>query len=147
MSEAAVAEVAALPWPPDSEARIISIIGFYALAAPEGWLVPESYYENLLQRQQEQARNAVAQAERQIIASNERRAEPLKVSTEIINGDPREAIPQEAASWQADLIVVGSHGWRGLKRWWLGSISSAVLSHAHCSVLIVRHPADQRNQP
>jgi nucleotide-binding universal stress UspA family protein len=38
----------------------------------------------------------------------------------------------------ADLIVVGSHGYRGFKRFLLGSVSQAVASHAKCSVEIVR---------
>ncbi|MGH9835129.1 MAG: universal stress protein [Blastocatellia bacterium] len=37
-----------------------------------------------------------------------------------------------------NLIVLGSHGRRGLKRFLLGSVSNAVASHADCSVEIVR---------
>jgi nucleotide-binding universal stress UspA family protein len=40
-----------------------------------------------------------------------------------------------------DLIVVVSHGYRGYKRFLLGSASQAVAAQAKCSVEIVRHPA------
>ncbi|MFY9574809.1 MAG: universal stress protein [Blastocatellia bacterium] len=44
----------------------------------------------------------------------------------------------ESNAWDADLIVVGSHGYRGLTKLWLGSVSQAVAAHAKCSVEIVR---------
>lgn len=46
-----------------------------------------------------------------------------------------------AASVNADLVVMGSHGRRGLERLVLGSVTAQVLSHAHVSVLVVREQA------
>ena len=40
-----------------------------------------------------------------------------------------------------DLIVVGSHGRTGLTRFLLGSVSSQIANHAHCSVLVAKRPA------
>ena len=54
------------------------------------------------------------------------------------DGDPRSAIVDEAEEWGADLIVVGSHGYTGLKRWLLGSVAQSVVGHAPCSVEVVR---------
>ena len=51
---------------------------------------------------------------------------------------PKELILSEAAEWAADLIVVGSHGRRGVNRLLLGSVSEAVALHAQCSVEIIR---------
>ena len=47
-------------------------------------------------------------------------------------------ILDEAESWGADLIVLVSHGYGPLKRFLLGSVSQAVVSHAKCSVEVVR---------
>jgi len=53
-------------------------------------------------------------------------------------GDPRSVTGGEAKDWDADLIILGSHGYTGFKRWLLGSVTQAVASHAPCSVEKVR---------
>ncbi len=55
-----------------------------------------------------------------------------------ILGDPRAVILDEARQWSADLIVLGSHGWRGLDRLMMGSVSESVAMHAPCSVEVIR---------
>ena len=40
-----------------------------------------------------------------------------------------------------DLIVMGSHGRRGVRRWLLGSVAEVTVRHAPCSVLVV-HPIE-----
>jgi nucleotide-binding universal stress UspA family protein len=62
----------------------------------------------------------------------------LKATGELLSGKPKEAILEEAQNWAADLIVVGSHGRRGVKRFFLGRVSEAVAMNAHCSVVVVR---------
>jgi nucleotide-binding universal stress UspA family protein len=52
-------------------------------------------------------------------------------------GDPRSAIVDCATEWHADLIVLGSHGKRGLSRM-LSSVSDSVARRAPCSVEIIR---------
>ena len=54
--------------------------------------------------------------------------------------DPRAAIVDYAANWKADLIVLGSHGRKGLDRFLIGSVAEFVARHAFCSVQIVRIP-------
>jgi len=49
-----------------------------------------------------------------------------------------QAILDTAESLGADLVVMGSHGRRGLEKLVLGSVTAQVLSHAHLSVLVVR---------
>jgi nucleotide-binding universal stress UspA family protein len=56
-------------------------------------------------------------------------------------GDAKTTIIDNATKWGANLIVLGSHGWKGLNRFLLGSVSDAVARHAPCSVEIVRIPA------
>jgi nucleotide-binding universal stress UspA family protein len=61
------------------------------------------------------------------------------ISHEAVAESPAWAIVFKAAEWQADLIVVGSHGQSGLAgRLILGSVSQRVLYEAHCSVRIAR---------
>lgn len=61
-----------------------------------------------------------------------------RVSTVVVDGDPREGILNVAAASNADLIVMGSHGKTGLTRLLLGSVSQAISQHAPCSVAIVK---------
>jgi nucleotide-binding universal stress UspA family protein len=53
-------------------------------------------------------------------------------------GSPGPEIVKAATQWPADLIVIGSHGRRGLTRAVLGSVAEAVMRHAPCPVLVVR---------
>jgi nucleotide-binding universal stress UspA family protein len=62
----------------------------------------------------------------------------LKVESVIRTGDARSVIVDEARKWSADLIVMGSHGYSGLKRLLLGSVAAYVVSHAPCSIEVVR---------
>jgi len=57
-----------------------------------------------------------------------------------VAADPREAIVDLATREGVDLIVVGSHGRTGLKKLVMGSVSSHVIAHAPCSVLVVKLP-------
>ena len=58
------------------------------------------------------------------------------VGTQVTVGDPTDILTERAKS--ADLLVIGSHGRKGLERFLLGSISHALLHHVPCPVLIVR---------
>ncbi|HEY8647358.1 MAG TPA: universal stress protein [Gaiellaceae bacterium] len=53
-------------------------------------------------------------------------------------GPVAEAICAAAKKQDAQMIVIGAHGWGPLRRLWHGSVSIAVLHEAHCPVLVVR---------
>lgn len=53
-------------------------------------------------------------------------------------GSPAEVIVQEAEGSGADLIVVGTRGLHATKRLFIGSVSTYVVHHAPCDVLVVR---------
>jgi nucleotide-binding universal stress UspA family protein len=71
-------------------------------------------------------------------AAEKLRPAGCKVTFSVEEGDPREVILNRAERWHADLIIVGSHGRKGLDRFLIGSVSEAVARHARCSVEIVR---------
>ena len=62
-----------------------------------------------------------------------------------LEGRPGEVIVAKAVELGADLIVVGSHGRRGLNRMMLGSVSDAVVGAARCAVLVAK-PAVQSDE-
>jgi len=68
------------------------------------------------------------------------RSAGFEVSTRVLEAEPRTGILDLASEWHADLIVLGSHGRKGLQRFMLGSVAESVARGAYCSVLIVRTP-------
>jgi len=66
------------------------------------------------------------------------RAAGFKVNSCVHEGDPRTVILDHAEKLRVDLIVMGSHGRKGVDRFLIGSVSEAVTQYARCSVLIVR---------
>ena len=71
----------------------------------------------------------------------------LKVETalfETLSQRVADVIVREAAKWKADVIVMGTHGRRGLNRLVLGSDAESVLRNAHCPVLMVRSKAKKK---
>lgn len=121
-SMAAAKALAGRPWPEGSQFRIVSV--------EEPWALKGSNLRNI-----EQAQEAVSSAARVLASAG------LEAIGAVLSGSTRNVILEEAKKWRADLIVVGSHGRRGLKRFLLGSVSEAVAMNAHCSVVVVRSPA------
>lgn len=56
----------------------------------------------------------------------------------VLFGPPAIEITDYARLQKADLIVIPSHGYHGLKRLVLGSVAERVIRHAECSVLVLR---------
>jgi nucleotide-binding universal stress UspA family protein len=67
-----------------------------------------------------------------------RRAKAAFGQITVVDNDARDAILQAARTVRADLIVIGTHGRRGLSRILLGSVAEDVLRRAPCPVLAVR---------
>lgn len=62
----------------------------------------------------------------------------VKVERLIVEGDVHEEIVRVADNRKVDLIVMGTHGRRGINRLLLGSVAESVARRAHCAVLLVR---------
>jgi len=73
----------------------------------------------------------------QTVAQNWARPDVL-LRTEVIKGDEASVIVETAAAENVDLIVMSTHGYSGLTRWMLGSITEKVLRAAPCPVLVMR---------
>jgi len=134
-SEKATHAVAHRPWPAETLVRVISV---REPIFPESEMPPMAYdpvlMDEVRQRERRRAEDALARA-RQILS-----AAGLKLcdSSETLLGDPRAILLDEAKSWGAELVMLGSHGLRGFDRVLLGSVSEAVAMHAHCSVEVIR---------
>lgn len=131
----AVESVAGRPWPKNTEVKVITAMEPLFLPTTDTWALPDSYYQELEASAEEKARGAIKAALERIEASE---MADVKLSSEIKEGQPADVIIGEAEAWNADLIILGSHGYKGWQRLLLGSVSHAVATHAPCSVEIVR---------
>ena len=89
-----------------------------------------------------------ADIERNVAESGERlvahhRGLGGRLSFTSVEATPGDGLITRAAETGADLIAVGSHGRRGVKRWLLGSVAEFAIRHAPCSILVARQPGPQ----
>jgi nucleotide-binding universal stress UspA family protein len=127
-SEAAVQAVIQQMRPEQTELSILHVVD---LALP----IPTSYAEGFRQESLTQGRELVRRAEQLLEKAG------YKVQGAVEEGYPQAIIIDYAKRWNADLIVLGSHGRKGLDRFMMGSVAESVARYARCSVLIVRNPS------
>ncbi len=134
-SEAAITEVATRPWPIGSEIKIVSAFEVPLAPTPESWAISSEYFEQMERVAREQAQAVVNAAAAKVEALLD---QTVSVTTGVLIGSARLAILTESEDWKANLIIVGSHGYGPWQRFLLGSVSQSVVSHAKCSVEVVR---------
>ena len=81
-----------------------------------------------------EARARLAELHAHVLAT----AGGVVVTARTVLGVPREVLPRLAGDLRADLVVVGTHGRKGLARLAFGSVAEAVVRNAPCAVLVVR---------
>ena len=130
-SEAVVREVASRAWPTNSEVKLVVVDDPISV----------NFADEELPRMEDEEQADHAWAEK-ILAENASLLGGLpgiEVTTELIEGNPKNEMITAAEDWGADCIFVGSSGSSNTSgRFILGSVSAAVASRAHCSVEVVR---------
>lgn len=69
---------------------------------------------------------------------DQQRATFERAVTHVRVGAPADEIAQLAADLEADMVIVGTHGRRGVRRLLLGSVAEGAMRMSHCPVLVVR---------
>lgn len=133
-SEAAVNEVCRRPWPPGSEVRLVTVRSPVEMILLKGASHQAMTYDDIFEQPGWKSFKFLDDA----ATAFERYAPDVRVTPLLLEGRPKDVILEEAESWGADLIVVGSQGYGTIRRFSLGSVSLAVALHAPCSVEIVR---------
>jgi len=134
-SDAAVEEVTRRPWPTQSEVKVITAAETPIIVGMEPWAASPEYFAQLEKSVGEAAQGIIQSALTKLKATEDK---SLKLSSEIIQGFPKQVIVEEAERWNADLVVMGSRGLSTWNRLLLGSVSNSVVHHVNCSVEIVR---------
>ena len=140
-SDAAVEEVGRRPWPEGSSVKVLSTFELPTPPTPEAWALPINYFNEMDVALRKQAQIIV---ERALEKLKSKLNKTITIDGQFLPGPPRTVILDEAENWGADLIVVGSHGYGAWHRFLLGSVSQSVVSHAKCSVEVVRSPETDR---
>lgn len=132
LSGAAVRTVAQRPWPTGSIVRVLSVA--QPVYPPGELTFVGTAYEQMTKDLVEEAKKIAAKGVEAL------RGPGLAIESAVREGEPRREIVAEAETWGADLIVLGSHGRTGVKRWLMGSVAEHVVRHAPCSVEVARTP-------
>jgi nucleotide-binding universal stress UspA family protein len=146
-AEAALSDLVRAGLPKRAEARVLTIADIWVppAARPDDFTaapVSQHIYEKAAEVLRSSKKTAIDGGRRvhelfpEWSVSNSARAE-----------SPAWGIVAEARRWNADLIVIGSHGRTPLERFFLGSVSFKVAAEAHCSVRIVRPRSESRDYP
>ncbi|MGD0301665.1 MAG: universal stress protein [Bryobacteraceae bacterium] len=136
-SEVATRSIAERPWPAGSEVHILSVV---ELSVPLFRIPYPPYFDS--HAMEELRAQAMQRTEEVVMAAEKIITDAGLTETATVavpSATPKELILEEAQRWGADIIVMGSHGRRGINRFLLGSVSEAVAAHAHCSVEIIRN--------
>ncbi len=123
-----------------TDIKIITAVERIIPMTAEPFGASNEYYGQVLADLRKDATEAVDAAEKTINESLP--DQNISVQTEVLTGNVKQTIVDEAKEFGADLIVVGSHGYGFFERMLLGSISSYVVHHAPCSVLVVRNKGE-----
>jgi len=111
---------------------ILHVVNDYVVVAAMGGVAPP---RDLGPRLRESGERILAQAK--ALAARQR-LKPAVVLREVLSGPAAESIVREASRQRADLIVLGTHGRRGVRRLMLGSDAEQVMRSARVPVLLVR---------
>jgi nucleotide-binding universal stress UspA family protein len=131
-SEEAADEVGGRAWEASTTVRVLHAVGKFVPPAQELWFDAGG---DLDEARREVKDHSAELAERFCARLRER---GLQAEAVVRDGEPGPAIVEEAKEWGAALIVIGSHGYTGLKRLLAGSVSGYVVDHAQCPVEVVR---------
>lgn len=131
VSDEAVRSVANRPWPEGTTVKVVSVFDPAVPLADPGY-IPADIIDRIHEENRQQSLDATENAVRLLKSSG------LDVNGVVLEGEPKSQILDEAKHWDAHLIVVGSHGRRGITRFLMGSVSETVAQHAPCSVEVIR---------
>lgn len=115
-----------------AELMVLHVLDVNAWSFPSYYFFTVEGFDKLAENQ-EQVRRQGKDALKELVGSLE-----LEVESIFTEGDPGHEIVRVADERKADLIILGTHGHTGWKRFTIGSVVEFVVKHAHCAVFAIR---------
>jgi nucleotide-binding universal stress UspA family protein len=137
-SRSAIEFVRRMTWPTGTEVIVLSV-------APSRFYLGAEYPGSALY---------IDEAEKQALVAHEKIVTDARsaltshigaIRTIVLQGDPRVGILDAVREEAIDLVVMGSHGRSGLAKLALGSVASHVVTHAACTVTVVKEARGDRS--
>lgn len=134
--EAAAAMIGKLRLGGEDSVKVISVVDMAVPLAVDiyGGYLPDT--AELEKTARESAGKVVEDAMADLTAKLQ--SDGVTIEGDVLFGSPDSRIVETAEDMHADMIVIGSHGYKRWERLLLGSVSNSVVQHAHCTVMVVR---------
>ena len=129
---AAIALAESIAWPDDSHIRVVTVVEPILMAMSGPWERGAGYTPELDGVITESANDMMRKAVDRLASSGR------SVDGQVLRGRAASAIADDARAFQADLVIVGSRGHGAIASLLLGSVSSEIVDHAPCPVLVAR---------
>ena len=132
-SDVALREAIRLAKQQQAKLRLVHVVDETRLAMYPEFRSPEALNEPLLKA----GRKVLEKAEA-LVRENGMAAETTLLELDVIKRHIPDMVVEEAQRWPADLIVIGTHGRRGVRHLLLGSVAEGVVRRATVPVLLIR---------
>jgi nucleotide-binding universal stress UspA family protein len=131
-AEVALEEICRRTWPVGTEAQVLSVHEVLVTTTTERIAISDRLYDEINKDEHSRLTHVSTRAAERL------RAAGLTALPIVEEGDPRDMLVRQAEDGKADTIFVGARGLGRVERFLLGSVSSATVAHAPCSVEIIR---------
>ncbi len=141
-AEAALDDLKRAGLPSQVEVLVVTVAEVW-LPPPSSWELLNNASSQTLAGKKEQAHNLAESAVERLI-----RDYPSWTINSVSDcGSPAATVIAHADQWRPDLIIVGSHGFSTVERFFLGSVSQRIISEAHGSVRVARGRIEEMESP
>ncbi|MDR3617622.1 MAG: universal stress protein [Candidatus Obscuribacterales bacterium] len=140
-SELALQSIKVRTWPKDTKFCLCTVVDNPTTVSVNR----QNYSEPALTKLQTEMKAAALEVLQQKKADLLESQPDAQIALRLEFGNASDEIIAAALKWDADLIVLGSHGRQGIERYALGSVSESVVERAPCSIEIIKTPKYGRN--
>ncbi len=134
-SDVAVEKVSCRPWRGDTEFLVLTVVP----PSPVEYARLRRADANSYERRHEAKRRMSRLTVDRHVLFLQNKLPGNSVTGKVLEGDIRELIAQEARQWEADFVIMGTHGRTGFARFLWGSVSEYVATRVPCSVEILKN--------